>query len=197
MFCMTIGVWGDSITYGAGDSEALGWVGRLRKALPTGGMGDIEVYNFGICGQTSTDLLARFDSEADGVKPNIVMFAIGINDSKYLADEPVHNVPVPDYKMNLQLLIEKARAHTGNIALLSATKVHDGWRTQRGSRFFNEGIAEYNETMRTLADAEKVIFIDVFETIDPDIDLEDGLHPNAGGYQKLFEAVSEALNIKV
>ncbi len=30
---MEIGIWGDSITYGAGDSEALGWVGRLRKSL--------------------------------------------------------------------------------------------------------------------------------------------------------------------
>jgi lysophospholipase L1-like esterase len=30
---MTIGFWGDSITYGSCDSEGLGWVGRLRRSV--------------------------------------------------------------------------------------------------------------------------------------------------------------------
>ena len=80
---MTIGFWGDSITYGAQDSEALGWVGRIRKLLSVDNYR--ELYNFGVCGDTSESLLERFQEEAIKVKPDIIMFAVGVNDSKYHA----------------------------------------------------------------------------------------------------------------
>lgn len=71
---MDIGVWGDSITYGAGDSKALGWVGRLRKSYDKDS--EVNVYNFGVCGDTTNDLLRRFDGEAASVDPNVVIFSI-------------------------------------------------------------------------------------------------------------------------
>ena len=181
---MTIGVWGDSISYGQGDTEALGWVGRLRKSLT-----EAEVYNFGICGDTTEDLLKRFKTEAEAINPDAIIFAIGINDSKYSGDSDESLIPVEQYVTNLRQLISQAKTFTGNIAIIGATKVDETWRSTRGSRFLNEVIENYNKAMLELGREQKVLFIDVFESLDPVVDLDDGLHPNAEGYQKIVQIV--------
>jgi lysophospholipase L1-like esterase len=189
---MTIGVWGDSITHGSCDSEALGWVGRIRKALPTDDYN--HIYNFGVCGDTSTDLLDRFAIEAKAIKPDHIVFAIGINDSKFPEGLDTHKVSLSDYKANLSELILSAKQYTDSIAVISATKVDPDWRSARGSRFMNEEIAKFNEVLIALSNENYLKYIDVFETIDTTTDLEDGLHPNARGYQKMFEAIKPNLN---
>jgi lysophospholipase L1-like esterase len=55
----TICVFGDSITWGAYDPERGGWVNRLRNDLEKK---EIESYNLGISGDTTADLLKRFNS---------------------------------------------------------------------------------------------------------------------------------------
>jgi len=189
---MTIGVWGDSITHGSCDSEALGWVGRIRKALPTDDYN--HIYNFGVCGDTSTDLLARFAIEAKAINPDHIVFAVGINDSKFPEGLDTHKVSLSDYKANLSELILSAKQYTESIAVISATKVDPEWRSARGSRFMNEEIAKFNEVLATLAEVHGLKYIDVFETIDPTTDLADGLHPNAQGYQKMFEVIKPNLS---
>lgn len=189
---MTIGVWGDSITHGSCDSEALGWVGRIRKALPTDDYN--HIYNFGVCGDTSEDLVARFDIEAKAISPDHIVFAVGINDSKFSKGSDNHNVSLDNYKTNLAQLILSAKQHTGSICLISATKVTEEWRSARGSRFMNEEIAKFNQVMAVLADDYDLKYIDVFEAVDPATDLADGLHPNAQGYEKMFGVIRSNLD---
>jgi len=184
---MTIGVWGDSIAHGSCDSEALGWVGRIRKILPTDDYS--HIYNFGVCGDTSKNVVARFSIEAKAIKPDHIVFAVGINDSKFLEGTEDHFVSLNDYRDNLHQLITVAKLYTDSISIVSATKVADCWRSARGSRFLNEEITKFNEIMARLSTEYGLKYIDVFETIDVIIDLADGLHPNAQGYQKLFEEI--------
>lgn len=184
---MTIGVWGDSITFGSCDSEALGWCGRLRKSLPLDDWS--ELYNFGICGETSADLLKRFEIEADAIKPSNIIFAIGINDSKYPNESEKNKVSLPEYRNNLETLIKQAKSFTDKITIIGATRVDDEWRSAKGSRFLNEEIENYNSVMKEVADQHSLLFIDMFEVLDPALDLADGLHPNAEGYQKMFENI--------
>lgn len=186
---MEIGIWGDSITYGAGDSEALGWVGRLRRSLET--KDDIGVYNFGVCGDTTDDLLKRFSVEADAIKPNIIVFAIGINDSKYPAGETENIIPLEKYKQNMRVLLNLARGYTDKIYIVGATKVDENIVRGSGTRFVNETIQTYNDFLKDFSKEEGLIFIDVFNTIDTSTDLDDGLHPNASGYEKLFKTIRE------
>lgn len=189
---MTIGAWRDSITYGSCDEKGLGWVGRIRTNLPTDDYHNI--YNFGICGDTSDDLLKRFDVELEAINPDKIIFAIGINDAKFPAETDNHKVSLPDYTNNLQTLIAKAKEVTTDVTIISATKVDDEWRSVRGSRFLNEEIARFNEVMQSVADEHSLTYIDVFETLDPDTDLADGLHPNALGYDKMFEIIKLRLD---
>jgi acyl-CoA thioesterase I len=188
---MTIGIWGDSIVYGSCDSEALGWAGRLRKALPTDDYNNL--YNFGICGDTSADVLRRFQIEVDAIEPDKIVFAFGINDSKFPNDTSEHNVSLDSYEKNLEELITTAKKYTEEIIIVGATKVDDEWRSARGSRFMNEEIQKFNEVMKQVASRHNLGYIDVFETLDPSSDLDDGLHPNATGYQKMFEVIKSKL----
>ena len=59
-------IFGDSITYGVIDREG-GWANRLRKyldarTLDSNGKDLFMLYNLGISGDTSADLLARLAS---------------------------------------------------------------------------------------------------------------------------------------
>ena len=190
---MTIGVWGDSITFGSCDSEALGWAGRIRKSLSTDDVN--HLYNFGICGETSEDLLKRFKLEAEAIEPSDIIFAIGINDSKYPGESDTNKVSLADYQRNLEELITQAKAFTKKITIIGATRVDDEWRSMRGSRFLNEEIQKYNAVMKETAGKHGLMFIDMFDVLDPTVDLADGLHPNAKGYQKMFEAIKSELNL--
>jgi len=189
---MNIGVWGDSITHGSCDSEALGWVGRIRKALPTDDCN--HIYNFGVCGDTTDNVVARFDVELAAIHPQKVVFAVGINDSKFPEGSDTHLVSLEVYEQNLRQLIEKTRVHTDAITIIGATKVDDEWRSARGSRFINEEIVKFNEAMKKVADENSLDYIDVFEILDPSIDLADGLHPNTQGYDKMFEVIKANLD---
>lgn len=188
---MEIGIWGDSITYGECDNEGLGWVGRLRNSFPIEDY--VGVYNRGICGDTSSNLLKRFSAEADSIKPNKIIFAIGINESKYSAGSTTNYVSLENFKENMSSLVRQAKMHTQTIYLVSATKVDDAARPS-GTRFENKDIQIYNSSLKEISEAENLVFIDVFETLNPSTDLYDGLHPNSEGYQKLFTEIARKLN---
>jgi lysophospholipase L1-like esterase len=189
---MEIGIWGDSITFGSCDSEALGWAGRLRKTLPTKDYN--QLYNFGICGETTGDLLKRFDIEAQAIKPDKIVFAIGINDSKFPSELDVNKVPLGEFEKNLNQLIEFAKRYTDQITLIGLTKVDDEWKSVPGSRFLNEEIEKYDSIIKKVSDLNYCRFISVINTIDPVTDLADGLHPNATGYQKMFEKIQTEID---
>ena len=189
---MTIGIWGDSITHGSCDSEALGWVGRIRKSLPTDDYN--HIYNFGVCGDSSEDLIVRFGIEAKAINPDHIVFAVGINDSKFPEDSDTHKVSLNDYETNLRQLIASAKQYTDSITIVGATRVDNEWRSARGSRFMNEEIAKFNNVMIALAREHGFKYIDVFESVDPNTDLADGLHPNSKGYQKMCDVIKPNLD---
>jgi lysophospholipase L1-like esterase len=189
---MTIGVWGDSITYGVGDSEALGWVGRLRKSFDINDY--INVYNRGIRGETTEDLLYRFESEVKLLKPEIVIFAIGINDSKYPSRGGESIVPLAEFENNMQLLVDKAKKVTQNILILGPTNVNEGALNPDSDFLFsNEIISQYNTALEAFARDMRLHFMSVFNVLG-EADLFDGLHPNANGYEKMFLVVEKVFN---
>ena len=185
---MECGVWGDSITYGSCDAEGLGWVGRLRKQITNNK--DNRMYNFGICGDTSEGLLTRFSAEATIVKPDTVIFAIGINDSKIRVGAQHSVVDIDQFRENMSTLVELAQEYTQHIFIVGATQVNLWFETQtKTSRFINSLIQQYNDVLRAIAEVQGVTYVEVFDVLDMQTDLADGLHPNAGGYDKLAERI--------
>jgi len=77
-------VFGDSITWGAGDREKGGWAARLKNYFGRISDFNVKITNLGISGDNTDDLLKRFKTEAVAREPNIIIFAIGTNDSQYI-----------------------------------------------------------------------------------------------------------------
>lgn len=74
---------GDSFATGYGDPKALGWVGRVVARTPVDEV-DLTVYNLGVRGDSSADVLARWRDETGrrfvaGAENRLVV-AVGRND---------------------------------------------------------------------------------------------------------------------
>ena len=192
-------VFGDSITYGAWDEEG-GWVQRLRKYLEL----YYETYNLGVSGDTTDNLINRFDFEAkariDANGDNIILFSIGTNDCLFLKGKKSYWVEERDFKNNLKLLVKLAKQYSKKIVFLGLTLVDESkvnplpWDTDKSNN--NKSIALYNKIIKTIAVENKLLFIDIYEyfnKIKYKELLEDGDHPNTEGHKLIFEIVKESL----
>ena len=68
------------------------------------------------------------------------------------------------------------------------------WDT--GKSYKNEYIKKYNEIIKSVYEENKIYFVEIFEdwmNSDYKNYLEDGLHPNSEGHQKIFESVKNFL----
>src|SRR6202011_3560744 len=74
---------GDSMVNGTGDDACLGWVGRVCAAARRRGR-DLTCYNLGIRRDTSADVLARWQREAEArllpEHDGRLIFSFGAND---------------------------------------------------------------------------------------------------------------------
>lgn len=211
-----IGV-GDSITYGNWDSEG-GWLERFREYLDQRILSIYQrvdlyskhytlVYNLGIPGETTEGLLERLERE---LKPrinreleNIIIFAIGVNDSRYYEHSREHAVDFNVYQKNLPKLFEIAKKYTGKIVFVGLMPVDEKrtdpifWETQAFYR--NAFVKRYDKEIRDFCEKEGVHFIEIFDKlIGENIEelLEDGIHPNNKGHQRLFEIIKAELEDK-
>ncbi|MFQ6056667.1 MAG: SGNH/GDSL hydrolase family protein, partial [Methanosarcinales archaeon] len=91
MIMTRIIIFGASITYGAWDKEG-GWTRRLRKFLDKKTLSDTNtyfiIYNLGVSGDTTEDLIERVEFETkqrlkEG-EETIFIFSIGTTDSQFI-----------------------------------------------------------------------------------------------------------------
>ncbi len=181
---MKMGIWGDSITYG-GPSE--GWVGLLRKFLAST---EVEVYNRGICGDTSKDILKRFGVESGAINPKTIIFAVGVNDSKYPHGSKANKVALVSFEENMDKLVELAITRAKRVIIIGLTEVDEMITSKFDSKFLNNEIYKYDDLLRGLASKRGLEFVQMRGCLDLTKDLEDGIHPNNDGYTKMFELIS-------
>jgi lysophospholipase L1-like esterase len=186
---------GDSITWGACDIEKGGWVARLRGYLENNNF-NVWVYNCGVSGANTDKLLKRFKVEALARRPNLIIFAIGINDSQYVNSKDNPRVPLEKFQKNLQELINQAKEFTDQIVFVGLTKVDESktmpipWDP---IKFYDrENIKLYNAKIKEVCEKNNLLFIEMFDLLN-DSDLEDGLHPNSQGHEKMFLRIKDFL----
>ncbi|HBO16417.1 MAG: gdsl-family lipolytic enzyme [Candidatus Moranbacteria bacterium GW2011_GWE2_35_2-] len=192
---MNICIFGDSITEGYYDEEKNGWVNRLKAIFS-----DDEICNLGISGDSTEDLLKRFDADIKDKNPEMIIFAIGTNDSVYLPAEKRNYVDFNKFNENLKTLIEKSRQFTSNIVFVGLTPVDESltkpipWEIEM--HYTNEEIGKYNKAIRQICEDEKLKFIDIFDdlaSINYKEMLSDGLHPNAVGHEWMANKIAKEL----
>lgn len=210
---MILLLFGDSITLGLNDTEG-GWAARLRKHIEqkvdSFKTHNVEVYNLGVSGDTSRELSSRVESEiiprivrADTGEKIIVIFAIGINDSKYLVAEETNAVSQEEFQKNLEAMVGVVKKYTNIIHFLGLTPVDESRTTpvswNANKMYKNEYVKRYNNCIQTSCYKMQISFIDIYHSWMKENYVElldDGLHPNAEGHKKIFEAIQQKVTIE-
>ena len=118
----------------------------------------IRVTNSGISGNTSRDLLERFDRDVTELKPDWVSICIGINDVWRQFDSPAildAQVSPDEYKNNLETMILKVKDDVKGVFILSPYIIEPNSEDMMRNR-----MNEYVEIARTLAQKHNCVFVD-------------------------------------
>lgn len=192
---MNICIFGASGTWGANDHELGGWVERL-KLYCLESFDDVTVYNLGVSGDNTIKLLRRFAVEAAARKPDLIVFSIGTNDSQSVDTIGNHRVPPENFEINLGELRSAALKYTNKIVFVGLPRV-DEKRTMpipwSPTKYYdNSSLAKYDGIVQSFCEKNAIPWVDISQLLTSD-DLDDGLHPNARGHQKIFVAVRNNL----
>ena len=200
-------MFGDSITYGAWDKEG-GWVQRLREFLDEGKQLDegfyYMVYNLGVSGNTTEELLKRFEFETKQrlkeKEETVIIFSIGANDSQFVHSKNNFRTLPQKFEENILKLIEIAQKFSSKIIFVGLTPVDETRVTpipwNPDVSYKNEYIEKYDEIIRKVCEQKGVFFINILtklKNLNYRKLLEDGLHPNSEGHRVIFEIVKEFL----
>ncbi len=188
-------VFGASTTWGAWDPEKGGWVNRLRLFVEAKNK-DIDVYNLGVSGDNTYDLLERFDTEAKARRPDLIIFSIGDNDT-ITDSKGNYKISLEQYGENIKKLINKSRSFTEKQVFVGVKKLVDESKTTPVSwddevYYRNSDIEMYNSKLKQVCAEEGVFFMEALNLMNSE-DIEDGLHPNSQGHEKIFQSVKDFL----
>ena len=118
----------------------------------------IRITNSGISGNTSRDLLQRFDRDVVDLKPDWVSICIGINDVWRQFDSPAMTdaCVLPDeYEKNMEEMISKIKGRVKGIFILSPYMIEPNSEDTMRAR-----MNEYVQICKKLSEKHNCIFVD-------------------------------------
>jgi len=199
-------VFGDSITQGFWDLEG-GWVQRLRKYIDTKNLADPDndlwiLFNLGISGDRTEDVLDRFEKETEartGDK-NVFIFSIGSNDCEFNNIKNELKISKNEFRTNITKLINLAKKHSSEIIFTGFFPVDESkvdpipW--YKDYSYLNKYTKEYETIVKEICKENGIHFIELFDKfIDSNYQelLTDGVHPDSEGHKRIFEIVRDYL----
>jgi len=173
-----------------GDSITEGW-GRTGSDTFFPGKGYI---NRGISGQTTAQMLLRFQQDVIALQPAVVVILAGTNDIAGNSG-PVTQAMIED---NLHAMMALAREHGIAVVLASVLPVSDyPWRpgVQPAPK-----VRALNAALQRYAAAQQLVYLDYYTALtnrDGGLDkalAEDGVHPTPAGYARMAPLADAAIN---
>jgi len=183
------------------DNEG-GWVQRLRRFLDAKSLENpdkyyFEVYNLGVSGNDSRQLLERFESEVK--RPNF-----GRKSNYYLVpdwgptiystfnEEYRLRTPKEDFEQNILDLISKAKEYTDNIIFVGdpIITIEGPIPWSKDKELSDSRLKNYTDTVRRKCNNNNIAYVDNRSEQTKEEwseKLEDGCHPNDRGHQLIFE----------
>jgi acyl-CoA thioesterase I len=166
---------GDSLTDGFGVAQESAYPAVLDRKLERAGYADAEVVNAGLSGSTTASAESRMRWHLKN-KPDILILALGANDG-------LRGMKLTETRKNLSRVIAMAR-EKGVEVLLAGMKVPPNYGKE-----FTEG---FEALYRDLAREHSVALVPfLLEGIggEKEMNLDDGIHPNERGHQKIAETI--------
>lgn len=193
---LTVVALGDSLTRGTGDDSGKGYVGLvtedLKKRLSPQ---EIIIYNLGINGQTSSELLAQLGKQNIGRQigeADVILMTVGGNDL-FQQGETLFNLNLEnvqqlqqEYLANLQQVFTTIRGSNQH-ATVFLLGLYNPFIELEESETTNTIVREWNyATEKVVGQFEQIVFVptfDLFQLSVNDYLYSDHFHPNQAGYQ--------------
>jgi len=178
---------GDSFVKGIGDPHKLGWTGRLSY-MSQNSQRAITHYNLGVRGDTSTNILTRWEREAKVRLPNFsincVIFSFGVNDT--IVEKGITRVPIAQSMKNLRDILGVAKVKY-NILMIGPPPIDNEQQ--------NISIKAYDEAYNSVCNMLGVNYLSIFDKLVndevwmSDVRDNDHVHPRANGYELLSQYI--------
>ncbi len=185
---MNIVVFWDSIARWAYDRQQWWWVERLK--LWWFDQENCFVYNQGVSAHASRELLKRVEVICQMKTFDVAIVAIGTNDSWY--QDGKHNVDSEDFKINLDQIFGITSKYAQKIIFIWLTKVDESKTVPIPRKpvisYTNKNIKLYDDIIQEFTRQHNLWYVPLYDLLDNE-DLDDWLHPNTQGHQKIFERV--------
>ena len=157
---------------------------------------NIRITNSGVSGNTSRDLLARFEDDVEKLNPDWVSICIGINDVWRQFDLPAvkdaHVYP-EEYEMNVEKMILSVKKNVKGIFILSPYYIEPNRNDMMRAR-----MDEYVHLCKKLAEKHGCIFVDFQKMYEDFCKIRhssciawDRVHPNQMGSTLMAKAFLE------
>jgi len=153
--------------------------------------------NRGIDGQTTPQMLVRFQQDAINLRPKVVIVLAGTNDIVGVTG-PARN---QDIEANYASMAELAEAHGIRMVFASVLPVNN--YTENAKESFalrpRARILALNEWLKDYCAKHGLVYLDYFSAMVDDKGMlrkdltDDGLHPNAAGYKIMAPLVQKAI----
>lgn len=189
---------GDSLTYGAWDTEG-GWVDLLKRHYHSKfikGGNKIQVYNLGIGGETSLGLLQRIEQEIQARKSMewevIIIIATGKNDTRAKDKPDNFESDLKTYHKNLNEIITISKRYSKKILLIGFGAVNETL-SFKNLYYSNERIKLFDEINQEIAHRNNIPRIDLYNQMIENSHFNDiyidRVHPNSLGHKWLFKKI--------
>jgi acyl-CoA thioesterase-1 len=173
---------GDSLTAGLGLDHSQAFPSLVEARMRKAGM-DWKVVNAGVSGDTSAGALARMDVICRS-KVDLMFVCIGSNDG-------LRGMPVAGLERNLRAILDRARKERIPVVLAGAMVPDNYGRAYQESfrAVFGRLAREYKvPLMPFLLDGV---------AMRPELNQEDGIHPNPEGARRVAEGVWKVLEPRI
>ena len=191
---------GDSITdagrFGDPEQLGLGYSRMVAKYIenfyPDLSM---KVYNKGISGNRSKDLVARWKEDTLDLHPTVVTILIGINDT-WRAFDSNDPTTVDEYAANCELIMKQTKEAGASLIILEPFAIPTGVVTDAWRADIEPKISALRKLALKYADVYiplDGLFYNLSVDTAPEIWTGDGVHPSAAGHRIIAKEVIKVL----
>lgn len=171
----TILVYGDSLSAAYGIPREQGWVSLLEKRIAEQRL-PYRIVNASVSGETTSGGLSRFPANLRQHKPDLVILELGANDG-------LRGLSVSDMQRNLSEIIQAARATKAEVLLLGMMMPPN-----YGHRYAQDFKASFTQLALKFKIPLVPFFLDGVAA-NPELVLDDGVHPTSAGQPRILDNV--------